>query len=248
MRRTVTRLLMLVAMSACNARVFSPPTGTFLTESSATVGKGRHSAGGDVFMGGALFGPHLLAYRGTYRYGLRPDVDLSASPSLLAVRGAKSGDSHPNAYALRLGIKYAPIKHLALLAGAGGGGSAAGGFVSPDLGAIVAYENPYVIPFGSARALLSAPVSARTVHFTVEDDADDGPDDADSAPDAYRLKPRLTLGVQLALGVRVPLTYDGDSRVRPALACSVGLTSLRDRSERGSVDYSGFDCAVEVRF
>lgn len=241
-------LLALLLTSACNAHVFSPPTGSFPVESSATVGQGEHGAGGDLASSRTMFGPSVLSARGSYRYGVTDEAEISAAPSVLLVQDAKASDSHPNIYALRIGAKFAPVRHFAVIGGAGGGASAGGGFVSPDLGVIGAYENRYAVPFITARALLSAPIARRTVHFTTGDDASDGTDDADGDPDIYHLRPKLTLGLQLSAGLRVPLTHDERARTKPSLACAAGLTSLEDFTANGDETYAGLSCAVDVVF
>jgi len=241
-------LIAWMVVSGCNAHVFSPPTGSFPIESSATVGQGKHGVRGDLAGSGAMFGPKLVSARGNYRYGITDKMEVSAAPSLIAVREAKPSDSHPNIYALRLGAKYAPIRHVGVIGGMGGGGSAGGAFLSPDLGVIGAYENRYVVPFVAARALLSVPIQPRTVHFTIGDGAADGPDDEDGEPDVYRLRPKLTLGHQLSLGLRVPLTHDEQRQTKPSLACAAGLTSLRDFTKNGQETYSGLSCAIDVVF
>jgi hypothetical protein len=246
MLRAATLLITLVLSSACNAHVFSPPTGTFPVESSQTVGLGKHGVRGDLFAGGAMFGPQIVAFRGSYRHGVRDKLELSAAPTLIHIQGRDRGDSSPNMYALRVGAKYAPVKHFAVIGGAGGGGSAAGGFISPDLGIIGAFENRYFVPFGSLRGLVSAPINPRSVHFTTGDDASDGSDDENGDADSYRLTPKLTFGYELALGARVPFTHDDAAEVKPSLACALGITTLNDLSE--DEGYSGFSCAVDVVF
>lgn len=239
-------VLLLLAVAGCHAYVYSPPTGSFPVESSATVARGKHGVRGEAFTGGALFGPQILSFRGSYRQGVHDKLELSAAPAISHIQGRQAGDSRPNIYALRAGAKYAPVKHFALIAGLGGGASAAGGFISPDLGLIAAYENRYFVPFFTARGLVSVPVRPRSVHFTKGDGANNGLDDEDTEADSYRLTPKRTFGGQLSLGVRVPLRYDEEARVMPSLACAVGITTLNDLSE--DEGYGGFSCAIDAIF
>jgi len=243
--RRVLAVIFTLLVNGCTPHVFSPPAGSFLVESSETVGAGKHGVRGEFFAGGALFGPEVLSARASYRHGVSDELELSAAPAIISVLGGRAGDSSPNVYALRVGAKYAPVKHVALVGGLGGGSSAAGGFVSPDLGVIGAYENPYFVPFVSARGLISAPVAARTVHFTVDDGAGDT-DDEDDLPDEYRQRPELTYGLQLSVGARLPLPYDPIGDLRPSIACAIGITSLYD--DRHDEGYAGGSCAFDLAF
>ncbi len=240
--------LSMCLVAGCAVRVFSPPTGSYPVESAALVPAGKRAVGAEVFAGGAMFGPQLLSARGNLRYGMSERLELSASPSLLWVLGSRPEDSHPGSYALRAGAKLALLRHVAITTGLGGGASAAGGFLSPDLGLIGAFENRYLIPFASARGLVSVPLNARTVHITTDDDAADGYDDEDFARDHHRLRPRFTYGVQLAVGLRLPLTWNDAERIRPSIACAFGVTSLNDRSSEGKEVYGGPSCALETVF
>jgi hypothetical protein len=190
-------------LGGCSVRVYSPPTGSFPVESSASLGQGKNSVRGDIFWGGALFGPPVSSYRLSAARGLTDTVDVSLSPTLTRILGARRGDENHNIGALRAGIKYAPVPHFAVVGGLGAGGSEGGSFLSPDLGFVAAYENPYVIPFFTLRGLLSAPLRAKAAHFTTDDDADRS--DEDNQRDVYALAPRFTWGFQAGAGLRVPL-------------------------------------------
>lgn len=228
----------------CNVHVYSPPTGSFPTESSASLGREHSSVRAEVFGGGELFGPGVSSYRVGVARGLTDQLDLSLSPSLTWVHGSSGEGAHPGIYALRAGLKYAPVPHFAVVGGLGAGGSAGGGYLSPDLGFIAAYENPHLVPFFTLRGLLSAPLAARRVHFSVPDDTHGS--DADSDPDRYQLTPHFTLGVQTGVGLRAPLTREGQLRVLPALACALGFTMLDDPRDRST--YFGLSCAVDAKF
>jgi hypothetical protein len=237
---------LLWASSACTAHVFSPPAGGPPIESSATVGKGRTGFEGDYFLAKAVFGPTLSSARVTARHGFTDKHELSLAPSYSRIHGARQGDSNPDIFALRLQLKYAPVRHFALAGGLGGGGSAGGGFVTPDVGVIGGWENRYLVPFASARVFLSAPFAARTVRLVTDDDQADHAHDEDSAPDHYMLRPKLTWGGNFALGLRVPLSWDDAASVKPSLLCAWALTRLRDKKTH--TEYSGLDCALQVVF
>lgn len=234
-------------LSACSVRVYSPPTGSFPVESSATLGQGRTSVRGDIFWGGALFGPPVDSYRLSAARGLTDTVDVSLAPALTRILGARRGDENHYIGALRAGIKYAPVRHFAVVGGLGAGGSEGGSFLSPDLGFVAAYENPYAIPFFTLRGLLSAPLRAKVARFTTDDDADRS--DEDDQRDVYAIAPRFTWGYQSGAGLRVPLLHGDAHQVTPALACALGLTSLYDRRQgTKNSTYGGLSCAVDVSF
>lgn len=239
-------IVLVALLSGCTAHVFSPPTGSFMVESSETVAAGKSGVRGELFSGGALFGPDIVSARGSYRRGITDELELSGALAVITVLGSRPGDSSPNAYAARAGAKYAPVKHFAVVSGLGGGSSAAGGFVSPDLGFVAAFENPYFVPFMSARGLFSAPIAARTVRFTVDDGSGDDEDDADALPDEYRLRPELTYGLQVSIGARIPLFHDPVADLSPSLLCALGITSLYDSQH--DEGYGGGSCAFDLVF
>ena len=225
---------MLAALSGCTPQIYSPPASPVLLESSATVGKARTAAFANAGGHGALFGPEVVAGQGGLRVGVGDDVGLSATGSTLVALGGESGDPHPGAYALRLGAKYTPIEHLAVVGGVGGGRSAAGGFASPDVGVIGSYENPYVVPFVGMRALLSQPIRAVTIAIQ------DGDEQA-------RLTPRTTLGGQFSFGARVPLGPRGSAPAqRGSLLCAGTLTMLADSRQHDT--FTGLQCGAELKW
>jgi hypothetical protein len=241
-----TWLALFLVCLGCNTHVFSPPAGNFPIESAATVGANRNSVGVEASVAGAVFGPALASYRVTYRRGLGEQLELSAAPTVLYVTDSSTHASHAGIYALRSQLKYTPIKYVAPALGLGAGASAAGAFLSPDVGVTVAGENPYLIPFATVRGFLSAPIAARRVYFTTGDDAGDR-DDPDDQPDFYSTRPRLSYGLQLSVGLRVPLYHAVAPALRPALACAVGGTFIYDRTpSRGG--YLGGGCGFDLGF
>ncbi|HEX5660449.1 MAG TPA: hypothetical protein VFX59_24810 [Polyangiales bacterium] len=229
----------------CNTHVFSPPAGNFPIESAATIGANRNSVGVEASVAGAVFGPALAHYRVTYRRGLGEQLELSAAPTILVVTDRSRGDSHAGIYALRSQLKYAPVKYVSPALGLGVGASAGGAFVSPDLGVTIAGENPYLIPFATVRGFVSAPIAARRVHFTTADGEGPG-DDPDEERDSYSMRPHLSYGYQLSVGLRVPLYHEVAAAIRPALACAVGGSFLYDRTNQGG--YLGGGCGLDVGF
>jgi hypothetical protein len=232
---------------ACNTHVHSPPIGTFPIEGPASVGGQRQSVSGDASFAKATFGPSASTYRLSYRYGLSEQLEVSASPSMIWIAGASPGDSHPGIYGVRAAVKYAPIRHVSASLGVGGGASAAGAFLSPDVGLTLGWDNRYLVPFAAGRFFLSAPVAPRAVHFTIGDDSGDRPHDRDADPDRYRRTPHFSYGVQVSAGLRAPLSYNLEQRLRPALSCALGSTLIFDHTSN-NLGFFGFGCGVDLGF
>ena len=105
---------------------------------------------------------------------VHPDVPTSTSTFVHAARG---------------GAKVRLAKPLAIAGGFGGGFSAAGLFVSPEAGPIVAWENRYVVPFLATRFGVSSAHLARAV-----DTSQAAGRLADSIAHARRGSPRASPG------------------------------------------------------
>jgi hypothetical protein len=151
------------SLTGCTTDVYLPPARFFPLESAATLPPGETGLQVEGGIHGAVFG--VSAESGTLRVrrGVSDGTDASLEVSVLHIDGAGPGDSSPYAFASRVGIKHRVASWLSLTAGLGGGGSAGGGFVSPDLGAIVAAENPYIVPFLALRGTFSQPFAAQPV-------------------------------------------------------------------------------------
>jgi hypothetical protein len=196
---TVLLSVLALSSSACAYHTYSPPARGLPLESAATLPKGRTALSASGGMLGTAFGPDLLAFSGQVRHGFKEGFDGVAAATVLNVRGDSDSHEHPNAYALRAGAKLRPLPHLAFTGGLGGGGSAQGGFVSPDLGTVLAFENHYLVPWLAAHGFISQPIGAQRVYLGVDTDPD---------PDVKRFgKPRTSIGGTLSAGLRIPLQH-----------------------------------------
>lgn len=219
---TSTRFTVLLALSlsACTPFSLSPPARVLPLESSATLDEGAFSVG----VGGGVH----EALRHTSGWG---SVDLAYAPAeglelslegtyaFVDYRDERSGHLGTG----RVGLKYAPVPHVAIVGGVGAGAGAHGALVSPDIGLIFAYENPYLVPWGAARGLASLPVGPSTVTVTQTD--------GNGMLESFDLVPPDTLGWQFSTGLRLPL--DLDDRSRLDLLAGVGLTGLYGLGEEG---------------
>lgn len=217
---------------ACTPYVLSPPARAIPLESAATVGEDHTAVQAEGGVSGEVFGSGIAHGTVRVRHGLTPDLEISAEANALIFTNLFATEEHRGIYSARVGVKHSFSPHFALTGGLGGGGSAAGGFFSPDVGFIAGYENPYAVPFVSGRLLLSQPFATRTV--TIDDGDDNMDDDVTAAPD-------LTYGFAVGTGVRIPLGPRGEPTF--ALSTGVGLTFLSDGGEgRG---YPGFSVGLE---
>ncbi|MGH7296114.1 MAG: hypothetical protein ACRELB_14320 [Polyangiaceae bacterium] len=150
-------------LAGCTTAVYLPPARLFPIESAATLPRGDTGVHAEGGAHGAFLGASASSGTLRVRHGIGDGTDASLEASVLHIAGGGPGDSYPNAFTGRAGVKHRVTPWLSLTAGLGGGASAGGGFVSPDLGLIVAYENHYFVPFLEARGSFSQPFDAHPV-------------------------------------------------------------------------------------
>jgi hypothetical protein len=239
-RRANPLLSLLIAVCACASgcgyHVFSPPARGLPFDSAATLPPGKTGVAIEGGQAGELFGPDIFAIGGRVRHGLREGVDGVVEANIARVLGDSDADTHRNLYSVRAGTKLRPWKFLAFTAGLGGGGSAGGGFISPDIGVVLALENPYFVPLVGARGMFSQPIGARSVDLG-SDDSDD--DDREAR---YRSTPIGTWGTTVYAGARIPLEHVNS----PATAFTVtaSWTELGDSDTHAG--FSGFGASFEL--
>jgi len=180
----------------------------------------------------ATFGAQAWGGSVRARRGVAPDTDVSAEVSYIFLAGEAARPVDRGIYAGRIGAKQRLTKWLGVTGGLGGGGSAGGGFVSPDVGPIIAYENRYCVPFVAARGGFSVPIGSRSVDTTPYDSSF-----ADPTP--YIDHPRLTWFVGASTGVRVPLGWDNTGTVHASLLGAVGLIHLADVRDKETLAQVG---------
>ncbi len=212
-RHCLAALLALV-LGACTPFSLSPPARVLPLESADTIAEGAVAIGASGAVHDAVRHTSGSASLDV-AYAPIDGLELSAEATYAHVD--YRDERAPYLGAGRLGLKVAPVPHFALVAGVGAGAGAHGAFVSPDVGVIGAYENPYLVPWTAVRGLASVPVGPSTI--TVSQD-----DDGNGTLRFFDLVPPNTVGWQLSTGVRLPLTMD--ERARLDLLAGVGLTSL----------------------
>jgi hypothetical protein len=203
--------------TGCVHHVYSPPARMLPLESAATLPPGEKSVQGEL--GGVSWIDGATASVRARR-GFTESVDGSVEGSVLHVGRKSSAGTHPNAYAVRAGAKYLVQPWFALGGGVGGGGSSAGGFVSPDVAAIVSWENRWAVPFLSVRGSLSLPVGAREVDVTGTSDTA-----------RFAGKPGRTWIYGATAGLRVPWGFRDPGALRGNVLVGVGATHLSDSAD-----------------
>jgi len=203
----------------CNHEVYSPPSRMLPLESAATLATGETGLQLEGSAHGAIFGVSGESGTLRVRHGAWDKTDLSGEVSVMHVDGNSVANTYPYLFAGRAGVKREVLPWLSLTGGLGGGASAGGGFFSPDLGVIVAYENPYAVPFLTVRGGVSVPFDTHPV--------DTGMAGSDPVG-KFVYTPPLTWMAGGVLGLRVPLGWCDPSPcpVRGSLLGGIGLTDL----------------------
>jgi hypothetical protein len=192
-------------------------------ESAATLSPGETGMQLEGGAHGAVFGVSAKSGTVRVRRGVDDATDVSAEVSILHVENTSAQvNTYPNVFAIRGGAKRRITRWFSLTGGLGGGASDGGGFISPDVGGVLAFENRYLVPFLSARAGFSFPFDARPV--------DTG---AKTGPEA----PPTTGYAGAVTGLRVPLggCDERTCGARGSLLAGVGFTSF---AYRGGEDES----------
>jgi len=208
--------------------MFSPPSRALPLETPATLDPGKTGLQLEGSGNGAVFGPDIYVGTARVRHGVAQDVDVSAEGTVMHLESKEAVRAHPNAYAARGGVKYRLFPALSVVAGLGGGASAAGGFVSPDVAVMTGYENKYFVPFFTLRAFTSHPIGARSVYLG----------EGDNLPIYDRA--RLTYGYGWVLGGKVPIAENA------SLLIAAGANYLHDA--RGREGFGGLATAFEMIF
>jgi hypothetical protein len=205
-------------VSGCQYDVYSPPARALPLETAATLPRGDTG----IQLEGALHANGLFGFQATsgalrVREGIGGRTDVSEEVTVIHIDGQSAADTYPNIFGVRGGLKHELVKGVALIGGAGGGASAGGGFVSPDIGAVASYENPYFVPFAEFRTTVSIPFDRRSVDTSTPQDG----------IGKYVYLPPFTFMVGGMAGARIPLGWRvAPGRVRGSLLGGIGYTHL----------------------
>ena len=176
-------------------------------ETAKTLEKGqtgvRVAGGGGIgaelgFAGGAV----------RVRHGVAKNLDFRVEASALRLN-AEDEIVGTNAVATAgAGIKYAFNPYFAMAVDLTGGYWVGGGFLTPELNLITAYENPYIVPFLNVGYYTSHPLSPNAVSTVVD----------------FIGPPVFTHGWTVGAGVRVPMSNFEHNRLASALVAGTRFT------------------------
>lgn len=208
-------------LSGCTAHLFSPPARAFNADGPAALGEGKTEIQGQFASGGIVFGSDFYTGNLHLRHGLSDELDITVDSGAVVIETElETGDTeHWPIYSARVGAQWSPkggAGHIALTGGLGGGYSAGGGFVSPDAGFSVGYNNPYLVPYFSATGFLSLPIAPQAIDVTAG-----GPADMQT--------PEFSFGVEGTVGVRGKIPINQSQHL--VIMAGVSMTILKDSVE-----------------
>lgn len=164
---------------SCDPRMYTPPARLWPQETGPKpldAGSSAFAAAGGMSFGYCGF--DLTAGSGslTYRRGLPHGLEANGTVSYLrlgtsgySVTAGKNRDSFtPGAVGVHLGARYGPgalQRFVSGRLGAGMGFSPVGNYVGFDLGTVVGWHNPRVVPFVSPGLYVSLPFNTKRVYF-----------------------------------------------------------------------------------
>ncbi|MGB5349293.1 MAG: hypothetical protein WBN10_06805 [Polyangiales bacterium] len=222
-KRLLLAAWLTISTAACYPYLHSPPGRMVPVEAAKALPKGDVAIAGALSGGVGTLGPALgagtLQGRCGFGHGFEGAVEAG-----FAVIGRRDSDWNTSAshalFSARTGFKYEAASWFAVQAGFGGGGSAAGGYVSPDAGIIFSYQGDHVVPLLAAGFFYSWPINPKAIVFTDEDSIE-------------VLLPDKTVGGYGNLGLRIPLTDSENDGPRTALTFAYRMIFASHEEEFG---------------
>ena len=211
----------------CAPYVHSPPGRMMAVQTAKTLEAGE--TGIQLEIGGGI-GAELGTYGGAVRlrHGLGKDLDFNLAGSYAQLNPDDSEIvGHEHLYTGRIGLKYSPSDWIGVDFGVAGGGWEGGGFISPDVKVIFAYENSKIVPAFDVGVFTSHPVKEKAVSIV------------DSDGDTFVGTPGLTLGWTFGANARVPVTRSLDGTQHAFLfgARWIGTSFVDVDGERRQEEY-----------
>jgi hypothetical protein len=189
-------LLTLLFAGGCSSTLTSPPGHALHLATPASAGKGNTLVTAAVGGGGEPFGPGVVAGELRARHGVAKSTDVGVTAAAVGLVGEHDFAirHHAGIYSLRAFAHHELVpRFVALHAGVAGGGSAGGGFLSPDVGLTLGFENPHVVPYVSGTFFVSSPLTKNTLDMRKGNDTSD------------LREPYLSFGPRLGTGIRIPI-------------------------------------------
>ena len=239
-RQLISLTCITLALGACSHNVFSPPASTMPLTSAANVAAGRTAVRAEAStVSEFVLGPDIGVGALAARHGVTENLEVDVQGSAGHVFEKSAAGTDRNIYAGRVGAKLNPgtTRNLAFTAGLGGGHSAAGEFVSADLGIAIAYEDSRLVPFAALRGFVSEPIRAKAV------DTGDGTDN----PGDHIDTPRTTVGAMTRVGLKLHLAGDWRTNTSdPTLVAGLGVTKIAD--DMTNEVYADLSAGFEIGF
>lgn len=235
---TLLVIASLTATACSSPHLYSQPGRVAALEAAKTLDAGEQSVGAQGGVGHEA-SIDLAQISAKYRYGLSDQIEVGVDGNLRVVTNMEELKKPVNStiWSTRVGAKWAPAllqDYVAVTGGVAGGTYAAGQFLSPDLGVVLAFENPYVVPFVSATGYVSVPVNAQAVDVTLAPRWVYNPsterNELEERPQEFST-PETTWGVTGTAGIRVPVDL---GKVTLAPSIGVSLSEFTDGTEASS--------------
>jgi hypothetical protein len=222
--------LLLVLATACSPIALSPALRAVPLETAETAREGHVAVR-------ASGGAHTSVYTagGGIGVGVAPDVEVQLEGTFADVEQLNGRRISPFVGTGRIGLKHRLLECLAVTAGVGAGAGPWGAFSGGDLGIILAYENPYVIPFFAARMQFSVPINPQT---ELASDGNGG---------TLSLSPTTTFWFQPSSGIRIPFCHEGAcDGTRVSLTLAVAWTQMYEMAPERTGSGIGFEGGITV--
>jgi hypothetical protein len=207
-----------------------------------------------------LADPSIGTLQGSFVYGASDRAVVQTNLGWLRVNGDGNTDAAMGHHilALRVGGGFSPRTNrqwIRFTGGVGGGISAAGGFLSPDAGLNLAWDNRYVVPFLNYSAWVSFPERNAQVGVEYVEEASSFLSNdvaAELIRETYRV--RRTWGHTVSAGIAIRLAgrrrtilwNAGQMPRGAAISLGMQLHHLRDGFE--SATFTGILLGVMHRF
>lgn len=210
----------------CQRHIFSPPARTVPLDAPRVLAPGETAINVTGSHTDSVFDANVNGGTLGVRRGLTERVELQAEASGYHVDADEQtrASISRTAVAGRVGTKVGLFRrHVSAFGGLGGGHHAAGGFLTPDVGLILGFDNPYFVPFVLGRVGVSQPIGAKTLDLSKPDET----------PGTALAKPLLSTYYGFTIGGRVPIEPNG-SKVKGAVLGGLAFQEIRDKEESKS--------------
>lgn len=227
--RHVPGVLLLLAASAttgCQRHIFSPPARSVPLDAPRVLAPGETAVNLTGSHTDSIFDANVNGGTLGVRRGLTERVEVQAEASGYHVDADEEtrASISRTAIAGRVGTKVGLLgRHVSALAGVGGGHHAAGGFITPDVGLTVGFDNPYFVPFLLGRVGVSQPIGAKTLDLSRPSEN----------PGTALSRPQTSTYYGFTLGGRVPIE-PRDAKIKGGILGGLAFQEIRDQEESKS--------------